>query len=95
MIRYHFGQRARGATNKDLPPEGWPNFGLVHARRWRGRYRVAVLLACGAAAYGLVFHAPFPASPRRHVFSAPRRWHARQVDRLLGLPPRPEPAARD
>ena len=50
MIRYHFGQRARGATNKDLPPEGWPNFGLVHARRWRGRYRVAVLLACGAAA---------------------------------------------
>lgn len=69
--------------NRPPAQEGWPHFGAILGRRWRGVWRVGTLVACGMAAYALIFHVPFS---EPHVFVRPRRWHAKAVDHLLGLP---------
>ena len=75
--------------NKPLPQEGWPNFGLVHTRKWRGWWKVGTVVATSIAAYALVFHVEF--KQEEHVFSGLRRWHSRTVDRLFGLDRRTPP----
>jgi hypothetical protein len=68
--------------NKPLPQEGWPNFGAVHSRKWRGWWKVGTLLFTVGSAYAMVFHVKF--EQENHVFVPLRRWHARLVDDLLG-----------
>jgi hypothetical protein len=68
--------------NKAPVQEGWPNFGLVHTRKWRGVWKSATLFGTLAAGYALVFHVPFKQS--EHVFVRPRQWHASLVAKVFG-----------
>ena len=69
--------------NKQLPQEGWPNFGLVHTRKWRGWWKIGTYVVCAVSSYALVFHVEF--EQKKHVFSGLRRWHKSMVDGLFGI----------
>lgn len=75
--------------NKLPPSEGWPNFGIIHSRKWRGPWKAGTYIISGIIGYYMIFHTNYDiVSPNdRNVFTSIRKWHQRQINRFFGIDP--------